>query len=117
MPRVKTGITRRKRHQKILKLTKGYRMTRSRLFRVAKEATLHAGEYAYRGRKERKRQMRRLWISRINAALKNQEGTPKYSRFIHALIEKKIILNRKALSQLAIDTPQAFSDVVKTAFK
>jgi large subunit ribosomal protein L20 len=113
MPRVKTGTTRRKGHKKILKLARGYRMTRSRLFKVAHEAVLHAGEYSYRGRKERKRQMRQLWITRINAGLKSLKEAPSYSKFIHLLGNKKIILNRKSLSQLATDHPQIFQDVVK----
>ncbi|MBU1071257.1 50S ribosomal protein L20, partial [Patescibacteria group bacterium] len=70
MPRTKTGITRRRTHKKILKLAKGYRMTKSRLFKVANEAVLHAGQYSFQGRKKRKGQMRKLWIQRINAGLK-----------------------------------------------
>lgn len=117
MSRVKTGPTRRKRHQKVLKQAKGYRMTRNRLYKVAHEAVLHAGDYAFRGRKERKRQMRRLWITRISAALKNQEGSPSYSKFIYQLAQKDIKLNRKVLSELAIHQPEVFSQVVKQAFK
>lgn len=117
MSRVKTSSTRKRKHKKLLKQAKGYRMTRSRLYKVAHEAVLHAGDYAFRGRKERKRQMRRLWITRISAALKNQAGTPSYSKFIHQLNQKNIKLNRKTLSELAIHQPQAFSQVVKQAFK
>lgn len=117
MPRSKTGSTRKTRHNKLLKQAKGYRMTRNRLYKVAQEAVLHAGDYAYRGRKERKRQMRRLWITRINAALKNQPDSPSYSKFIHQLKQKDIQLNRKVLSELAIHQPQAFSKIVTQAFK
>jgi len=117
MARSKTGTTRKRKHDKVLKQAKGYRMTRSRLYKVAHEAVLHAGEYAFRGRKERKRQMRRLWITRINAALKNQPDTPSYSKFIHQLSLKNIKLNRKVLSELALHQPETFSKVVKQAFK
>jgi len=112
MPRVKTGPTRRKAHKKILKLAKGYRMTRSRLFKVANQAVLHAGEYAYRGRKERKRQLRRLWIQRINAGLKQHPDAPSYSKFINLLNKKKVKLNRKSLSELAVHTPKVFKAVI-----
>lgn len=117
MARVKTSHLRKKKHKKVLKQAKGYRMTRSRLYKVAHEAVLHAGDYAFRGRKERKRQMRRLWITRIGAALKNQPDTPSYSKFIYQLKLKDIKLNRKVLSELAIHQPQVFSQVVKQAFK
>ena len=112
MPRVKTGVTRRKAHKKVLKLTKGYRMTKSRLFKVAHEAVLHAGEYSYKGRKERKRQMRRLWIQRINASLKQHQSPISYSKFIHLLNNKGIKLNRKSLSELAIHHPKAFKTIL-----
>ena len=117
MARSKTGPTRKKRHDKVIKQAKGYRMTRNRLYKVAHEAVLHAGEYAFRGRKERKRQMRRLWISRISASLKNQPDTHSYSKLIYQLKEKNIKLNRKVLSELAIHQPEIFSEVVKQAFK
>ncbi len=117
MARVKTSHLRKKKHKKVLKQAKGYRMTRSRLYKVAHEAVLHAGDYAFRGRKERKRQMRRLWITRISAALSNQPDTPSYSKFIHQLSLKNIKLNRKMLSELAIHQPEVFSQVVKQAFK
>ena len=112
MPRVKTGVTRRKAHKKVLKLAKGYRMTKSRLFKVAQEAVLHAGEYSYRGRKERKRQMRRLWIQRVNAGLKQYQNAPSYSKFINLLAQKKIKLNRKSLSELIIHHPKAFKAIL-----
>ena len=112
MPRVKTSTVRHKGHKKILKLAKGYRMTRNRLYKVAEEATLHAGQYAYNGRKERKQTMRTTWISRINAALSGIVDAPKYGVFIKKLIDKKIKLNRKVLAALAVDLPEAFNNVV-----
>ena len=113
MARVKTGTTRRKRHKKVLKRTKGFRMTKGRLYKVSKEADLHAGQYAYAGRKLRKRDMRRLWIIRINAAL-----TPyniSYSKFINRLKKAKIELNRKILADLAISDPETFKAIVEKA--
>lgn len=112
MPRVKTGTVRRQGHKKILKLAKGFRMTRNRLFRVAHEAVLHAGQYAYNGRKERKQQMRVTWISRINAGLASIDQAPKYSRFIKSLSDKKVVLNRKVMAALATDLPNSFKDLV-----
>jgi len=101
MARVKRGVTTHKRHKKFLELAKGYRMTRRRLYKVAKEAVLHAGEYAFAGRKHRKRDIRRLWIARINAALSSL-GI-KYSVFMHELKVKQILLDRKILAHLAQD--------------
>jgi large subunit ribosomal protein L20 len=109
--RIKGGPASRRKHKKILKATKGYRMTRSKLWRAAHEAYLHAGDYAFAGRKLRKRDFRKLWIKRINAAL-----TPfdiKYSHFIKALKEKKIDLNRKSLAELALNDPKSFEKLVK----
>ena len=111
--RVKTGTTRRKRHKKVLKRTKGFRMTKGRLYKVSKEADLHAGQYAFIGRKRRKRDFRTLWITRINAAL-----TPhglSYSKFINRLKKSKIELNRKILADLAVNHPKIFEAVVKKA--
>ncbi len=108
--RAKTGYTRKRRHKKILKLAKGYRMTRSKLYKVAKEAVLHAGSYAYHGRKLRKRDFRTLWIQRINASL---TGTGlKYSHFINKLKTNKIQLNRKILADLAVNHPKVFFKIV-----
>lgn len=115
MPRVKASITRRARHKKILTSTKGYRMTKRRLYKVAKEASLHAGEYAFAGRKDKKGQYRSLWIRRINAALKTVDGKLSYSKLIKALAEKKIEINRKMLALLAVQQPDAFKAVVKSA--
>lgn len=117
MPRVKTGNVRRQGHKKIFKLAKGFRMTRNRLYKVANEAVLHAGQYAYNGRKERKQQMRVTWISRINAALASITDAPKYSRFIKALSDKKITLNRKIMASLATDLPNTFKDLVSFTAK
>lgn len=108
--RTKTGFTRKRKHKKVLKLAKGYRMTKSRLFRVAKEAVLHAGEYAYQGRKLRKRDFRKLWIQRINASL--SDTGLKYSQFINKLKSNKIELNRKILADLAVNHPKVFFKIV-----
>lgn len=109
--RVKTGYVRRRAHKKILKQTKGYRMTKNRLLKVAKEASLHAGAYAYNGRKERKQQFRKLWITRITGAL---EGSGlKYSHFIKLLKDKKIELDRKILAEIIQDDPQTFQKIVE----
>lgn len=112
MPRAKTGVVRRRAHKKILKQNKGFRGTNSRLYKRAKEANLHAGQYAYVGRKLRKRDMRKLWIMRINAALNTIGSTLNYSKFINGLKKANIALNRKMLSQLAIKDGKAFQAVV-----
>ncbi len=117
MPRTKTSTVRREGHKKVFKLTKGFRMTRNRLYKVASEASLHAGQYAYNGRKERKQQMRLTWISRINAALSGIASAPKYSAFIKNLSDKKITLNRKAMAALAVKLPEAFKDLVSFSSK
>jgi large subunit ribosomal protein L20 len=113
MARVKTGKHRRKRHKKILRLTKGQYGTRHRLFRRANEAMLKSLWYAYRDRRTRKRELRRLWIARINAAAR-QNGTT-YSRLIHGLKISGITLNRKILADLAVNDPKAFAAVVEKA--
>lgn len=113
MARVKTGKTRRRRHKKVLKLTKGQYGTRSRLYRRANEARMKSLWYAYRDRRARKRDFRRLWITRINAAAR-QNGLP-YSRLIHGLKQADIKLNRKMLADLAVRDPEAFSAVVEKA--
>ncbi|MBM3144873.1 MAG: 50S ribosomal protein L20 [Chloroflexi bacterium] len=113
MARVKTGFTRRRRHKKVLKLTKGQFGTRHRLYRRANEARLKSLWYAYRDRRQRKRDLRRLWIARINAAAR-RNGMP-YSRFVHAMKKAEIKLNRKMLADLAVRDPQAFTAVVEQA--
>jgi len=113
MPRVKRGVTARKRHKKILKLAKGYYGARSRVFRVAKQAVIKAGQYAYRDRKQRKRQFRRLWIARINAAAREQGLS--YSRFINGLKKASIEIDRKILADLAVHDKEAFAELAKAA--
>ncbi len=108
--RVKTGTTRRRRHKRILKLVTGYRMSRSTTYRSAHEAVLHAGEYAFAGRKLRKRDMRKLWITRINAAVRPYGLT--YNTFIHKLKSLDIQLDRKVLAQLAVEKPAFFKKLV-----
>ena len=115
MTRVKTGTTTHNRHKKVFKLAKGFRMSRRRLYRTAQEAVLHAGEYAFMGRKLKKRDFRRLWIVRMNAALKAL-GT-KYSIFIRQLKEKNIELDRKMLALLATEQPEIFKKIVEDAQK
>jgi len=109
--RVKRGIKRHRKHKKILKATKGYRLTKSKLYRVAHEAYLHAGNYAFAGRKLRKRDFRRLWIQRLNAALRGQGLT--YSKFIPMLNQANIKLNRKTLANIATHDPQTFSHILE----
>jgi large subunit ribosomal protein L20 len=111
--RVKGGIVARKRHKKILKMTKGMYGTRHRLFRRANEAMLKSLWYAYRDRRTRKRDLRRLWIARINAAAR-QNGTT-YSRLIHGMKKANIQINRKILADLAVRDPNAFKAVVEAA--
>jgi len=113
MSRTKTGFTRRRRHIKVLKLTKGFRGTNNRLYKRAKEALLHAGEYAYIGRKLRKRDMRKLWIMRINATLRTIDEKLKYSLFINKMSKANVQLNRKMLAELAVSDFKTFSAIVK----
>ena len=113
MTRVKTGTVRRARHQKVIKANKGYYGTRSKTFKRAHEAYLHAGENQFAGRRLRRRDLRRLWIQRINAALTPFEIS--YSKFIKALKDKQIELDRKILADLAVTDPKSFEAVVKKA--
>lgn len=115
MTRVKTGPHRHRRHKKILKMTKGQRMTRHFLFRRANEAMLKSLWYAHRDRRTRKRDLRRLWIARINAAARLNGTT--YSRLIGAMRKAGILINRKMLADLAVRDPQAFAAVVAQALK
>ncbi len=108
--RVKRGVTTHAKHKKLYAANKGYRMTKRRLVRVAKEAYLHAGEYAYAGRKRRKREFRRLWITRISEAVK--ENGLSYSMFMHKLKAANIDVDRKILSNLIIENPEAFTAVI-----
>ena len=113
MARVKGAMMTRKRRKKVLKLAKGYFGAKSKLFRTAKEAVMKSGQYAYIGRKQRKRNFRSLWITRISAACK-LNGT-NYSSFISGLKKANIDLNRKMLSEIAINDPEAFKELVKKA--
>ncbi|MCH7858897.1 MAG: 50S ribosomal protein L20 [Candidatus Marinimicrobia bacterium] len=112
MPRSNSSVPRHKRHRKIIKQAKGYYGTRSRNFRTAKDAIIKALSYAYRDRRQRKRQLRQLWIARINAATR-QHGM-SYSSFIHGLQVNHIELNRKILAEMAVNDPQSFEQLVKT---
>ena len=113
MTRVKGGTISRKRHKKVLKLTKGMYGTRNNLFRRANEAMLKSLWYAYRDRRTRKRDLRRLWIARINAAAR-QNGTT-YSQLVYGLKQADIQLNRKMLTDLAVRDPKSFTAVTKAA--
>jgi len=113
MPRVKRGVTARASHKKILKQAKGYRGARSRVFRVAKQAVIKAGQYAYRDRKQKKRMFRRLWIARINAAARENGMT--YSRMIQGLKIAEIEVDRKMLADIAIADASAFTAIVDKA--
>jgi large subunit ribosomal protein L20 len=115
MPRAKGGTVTRRRHRKTIKRSRGFYGTRSKLFRRANEALLKSLWYAYRDRRTRKRQLRRLWISRINAAAR-LNGT-SYSRLIHGMRVKGVRLNRKILADMAVRDPKAFAAVVDTATK
>jgi len=110
MARIKRGVSSHKKHKRLLKLTKGYRGAKRRLIRVAKEATLHAGAYAYHGRKLRKRDMRRLWILRISGGVKNEGFS--YSKFIAGLKKAQISLDRKVLAELVSEDPETFRFIV-----
>jgi len=107
--RVKTGVVRRQAHKKVLKLAKGYWMTRSKRYKVASEAVLHAGQYAYNGRRIRRRDIRQLWIVRVNAALRSFNIS--YSAFIKKLKDNQVELNRKMLSEIAIHDPATFKSI------
>jgi large subunit ribosomal protein L20 len=113
MPRVKRGVQARRRHKKILKQAKGYYGARSRVYRVAKQAVIKAGQYAYRDRKQRKRQFRALWIVRINAAVRQHDMS--YSAFINGLKKAKIELDRKVLSDMAIYNKEDFAKLIEVA--
>lgn len=113
MARVKVGVTARKRHKKILKLAKGYRGARHRQFKKANESVMHSLAYAHRDRRQKKRDFRKLWIARINAAARLNGTT--YSRLIAGLNKAGVEINRKMLSDLAIQDPAAFTKLVDVA--
>ncbi len=111
MPRVKRGVTAHARHKKILALAKGFRGRRKNVFRIAKQAVMKAGQYAYRDRRARKRVFRQLWIARINAASREMGVT--YSRFMAGLKKAQIDIDRKVLADLAVHDPVAFGSIVE----
>ena len=113
MPRVKRGVTARARHKKVLKLAKGYYGARSRTYRVAVQAVTKAGQYAYRDRRQKKRQFRTLWIARINAGARECGLT--YSRFMNGLKKSAVEVDRKVLADLAVFDKEAFAKFVEVA--
>ena len=110
MPRVKRGVTARARHKKVLKLAKGFRGRRGNVYRIAKQAVMKAGQYAYRDRRTKKRVFRQLWIARINAAARANGLT--YSQFINGLNKAEIALDRKVLADIAVHDAAAFASIV-----
>ena len=115
MARVKNSVTTRARHKKVLKAAKGYFGSKHRLYKTAKEQLMHSGQYAFRDRRQKKRDFRKLWITRINAACRENEIS--YSRFIEGLNKAGVEVNRKMLSEIAIADPKAFTELVNTAKK
>ena len=115
MPRVKRGVTAKARHKKVLSQAKGYRGRRSAVFKIAKEATMKAGQYAYRDRKVKKRSFRALWIQRINAAVRAEGLT--YSQFMHGVKLAGIELDRKVMADLAMNEGAAFTAIIAQAKK
>ena len=113
MPRVKRGVTARARHKKVIALATGYRGRRKNVYRIAKQAVMKAGQYAYRDRRQRKRQFRQLWIARINAGTR-QNGL-SYSKFMNGLKRAAIELDRKVLADLAVFDKPAFAQLVEKA--
>lgn len=113
--RVKRGIVSRRKHNKLFSLAKGYRGTRSTLVRTAKSAVLHAGQYAFHGRKRKKRDFRALWIVRISEAVKNHDIS--YSVFMNKLKKAQISLDRKILADMVLNDPETFTEVVAVAKK
>ncbi len=113
MPRVKRGVTARARHKKVIALAKGYRGRRKNVYRIAKQAVMKAGQYAYRDRRQRKRQFRQLWIVRINAGAR--ENGLSYSKFMNGLKRAAIEIDRKVLADLAVFDKAAFAQLVEKA--
>ena len=113
MARIKGGLNAKKKHNRVLKLAKGYRGARSKQYRVAKQSVMRALTSSFAGRKQRKRQFRRLWIARINAAAR-MNGL-SYSRFMYGLKLAEIDINRKMLSEMALSDPEGFASLVETA--
>jgi len=110
MTRVSAGVTRRRRHNKLTTATKGYRGARNNRYKTAKEALIHARAYAYRDRRNRKRDIRRLWIVRVNAACR--EGGMTYAQFMNTLKRQNVLLNRKMLAEIAVRHPGAFKNIM-----
>ena len=113
MARVRSSVVTKARHKKVLKQAKGYFGSKHRLYKTAKEQLMHSGQYAYRDRKQKKRDFRKLWITRINAACRQNDIS--YSRFIEGLTKAGVLVNRKMLSEIAINDPKAFTELVKVA--
>lgn len=113
MARIKGGLNAKKRHNRVLKLAKGFRGARSKQYRIAKQSVMRALNSAYAGRKQRKREFRKLWIARINAAAR-MNGL-SYSRLMFGLKKADVVLNRKVLSEMAVHDPEGFSALVETA--
>ncbi len=113
MPRVKRGVTARARHKKVLALAKGFRGRRKNVYRIAKQAVMKAGQYAYRDRRAKKREFRRLWIARINAGSRALGLT--YSKFIAGIKKAAIEIDRKVLADMAVNDPAAFAAIVEKA--
>ena len=113
MPRVKRGVTARARHKKVLAMAKGVRGRRKNVFRIAKQAVMKAGQYAYRDRRAKKREFRRLWIARINAGSRALGLT--YSKFIAGIKKASIEIDRKVLADMAVNDPAAFASIVEKA--
>jgi large subunit ribosomal protein L20 len=113
MPRVKGGTIHRARRKKVMKLAKGYFGSKHRLYKTAREQVMHSLTYAYRDRRQKKRDFRKLWITRINAACR--ENNISYSKFINGLSKAGVEINRKMLSEIAIDNPVAFAEIVNVA--
>ena len=113
MPRVKGGTIHRARRKKVMKEAKGYFGSKHRLYKSAKEQVMHSGKYAFRDRRQKKRDFRKLWITRINAACR--ENNISYSKFINGLSKAGVTINRKMLSEIAIDNKEAFTNLVEIA--
>jgi large subunit ribosomal protein L20 len=116
MPRVKTGPTKHARHKKVLSAAKGFQHSRHKRYKVAHEAVMHAGRYAYIGRRLKKRDFRKLWIGRINAGLETIDAKLSYSTFIKLLADHKIELNRKMLSEIAVNDAVSFKTIVDKVY-
>ncbi len=113
MPRVKGSTIHHDRRKKVMKEAKGYFGSKHRLYKSAKEQLMHSGKYAYRDRRQKKRDFRKLWITRINAACRENEIS--YSKFINGLAKAEVAINRKMLAEIAIDSPEAFKNLVEVA--